>query len=67
MEEYHQSAHAVWDIKYHLVWNGRYAYSQTALTLFAVLIAAGVMSLAWMVLLTLVVFAEKVIPHGQRP
>ena len=34
--------------------------------LFAVLVAAGVMSLAWMVLLTLVVFAEKVIPHGQR-
>jgi predicted metal-binding membrane protein len=34
--------------------------------LFAVLVAAGLMSLAWMVLLTLVVFAEKVIPHGQR-
>jgi predicted metal-binding membrane protein len=33
--------------------------------LFAVLVAAGLMSLAWMVLLTLVVFAEKVIPHGQ--
>jgi predicted metal-binding membrane protein len=34
--------------------------------LFAVLVAAGVMSLAWMLLLTLVVFAEKVIPHGKR-
>ena len=34
--------------------------------LFAVLVAAGLMSLTWMVLLTLVVFAEKVIPHGQR-
>jgi predicted metal-binding membrane protein len=34
--------------------------------LFAVLVAAGVMSLAWMLLLTLVVFAEKVLPGGQR-
>lgn len=30
--------------------------------LFAVLVAAGVMSLAWMLLLTAVVFAEKVLP-----
>jgi predicted metal-binding membrane protein len=30
--------------------------------LFAVLVAAGVMSLAWMLLLTLIVFAEKVLP-----
>lgn len=34
--------------------------------LFAVLVAAGVMSLAWMALLTLLVFAEKVLPLGQR-
>ena len=34
--------------------------------LFAVLVAAGVMSLAWMLLLTLVVFAEKVLPWGRR-
>jgi predicted metal-binding membrane protein len=34
--------------------------------LFAVLVAAGVMSLAWMVLLTLIVFAEKVLPLGRR-
>jgi len=34
--------------------------------LFAVLIAAGMMSLAWMLLLTLVIFAEKVLPHGPR-
>ena len=33
--------------------------------LFAVLVAAGVMSLAWMLLLTLVVFAEKVLPMGR--
>jgi predicted metal-binding membrane protein len=30
--------------------------------LFAVLVAAGLMSLAWMLLLTLVVFVEKVVP-----
>lgn len=34
--------------------------------LFAVLVVAGVMSIAWMLLLTLVVFAEKVFPHGRR-
>jgi predicted metal-binding membrane protein len=34
--------------------------------LFAVLVAAGVMSIAWMLLLTLVVFVEKVLPLGQR-
>jgi len=33
--------------------------------LFTVLVAAGVMSLAWMLLLTLVVFAEKVMPGGR--
>ncbi len=33
--------------------------------LFAVLVATGVMSLAWMLLLTLVVFAEKVLPVGR--
>jgi predicted metal-binding membrane protein len=34
--------------------------------LFAVLVAAGVMSLAWMLMLTLVVFGEKVLPYGGR-
>lgn len=34
--------------------------------IFAVLVASGVMSLAWMLLLTLVVFAEKVLPLGRR-
>ena len=34
--------------------------------LFAVMVAAGVMSLAWMLLLTLVVFVEKVLPQGRR-
>lgn len=33
--------------------------------LFAVLVATGVMSLAWMLLLTLVVFVEKVLPLGR--
>ena len=26
MSEYHHSAHAVWDIKYHLVWITKYRY-----------------------------------------
>jgi len=34
--------------------------------LFGILGAAGVMNLAWMLLLTLLVFAEKVLPLGQR-
>jgi predicted metal-binding membrane protein len=34
--------------------------------LFAVLVAAGVMSMAWMLLLALVVFAEKMLPLGHR-
>jgi predicted metal-binding membrane protein len=33
--------------------------------LFAVLVAAGVMSLAWMLLLTLVVFVEKTLPQAR--
>jgi len=33
--------------------------------LFAVLVAAGVMSIAWMLLLTVVVFVEKLLPYGQ--
>jgi predicted metal-binding membrane protein len=34
--------------------------------LFAVMVAAGVMSLAWMLLLTLLVFVEKVLAPGRR-
>ena len=34
--------------------------------LFAVLVAAGVMSVAWMLLLTLIVFVEKLIQRGRR-
>jgi predicted metal-binding membrane protein len=34
--------------------------------LFAMLAATGMMSLAWMLLLTLVVFAEKALPQGRR-
>ena len=34
--------------------------------LFAVLVATGVMSLAWMLLLTLIVFIEKLLPRGRR-
>jgi predicted metal-binding membrane protein len=34
--------------------------------LFAVLVAAGIMSIAWMLLLTVLVFVEKVLPYGDR-
>ncbi len=34
--------------------------------LFAVLVAAGVMSMAWMLLLTLVVFVEKMLPPSRH-
>jgi predicted metal-binding membrane protein len=34
--------------------------------LFAVMGAAGMMSLAWMLLLTLIIFVEKVLPQGPR-
>jgi predicted metal-binding membrane protein/DNA-binding CsgD family transcriptional regulator len=34
--------------------------------LFAAQLAVGVMSLTWMLLLTLIVFLEKVVPQGQR-
>jgi predicted metal-binding membrane protein len=34
--------------------------------LFALLVVAGMMSIAWMLLLTLVVAVEKLLPHGRR-
>jgi len=34
--------------------------------LFSVMVAAGMMSVAWMIVMTLVVFAEKVMPYGPR-
>ncbi len=34
--------------------------------LFAVLVAAGMMSIPWMLLLTLAIFAEKALLHGKR-
>ncbi|TKB84740.1 MAG: DUF2182 domain-containing protein [Mesorhizobium sp.] len=34
--------------------------------LFAVLVAAGIMSIAWMLLLTLVIFVEKLLQRGRR-
>jgi predicted metal-binding membrane protein len=46
-------------------WHGAYCLG-CCWALFAVLVVAGIMSLAWMLLLTLVVFAEKVFPHGRR-
>jgi predicted metal-binding membrane protein len=47
------------------LWHGAYCLG-CCWALFAILVVAGMMSLAWMLLLTLVVFAEKVFPHGQR-
>lgn len=47
------------------IWHGAYCLG-CCWALFAILVVAGIMSLAWMLLLTLVVFAEKVLPHGQR-
>jgi predicted metal-binding membrane protein len=47
------------------IWHGAYCLG-CCWALFAILIVAGIMSLGWMLVLTLVVFAEKVFPHGQR-
>ena len=47
------------------VWHGAYCLG-CCWALFAVLVVAGIMSLTWMLALTLVVFAEKVFPHGHR-
>ena len=47
------------------IWHGTYCLG-CCWALFAVLVAAGIMSMAWMLLLTLVVFVEKVFPQGQR-
>jgi predicted metal-binding membrane protein len=46
------------------IWHGAYCLG-CCWALFAILVVAGIMSLAWMLLLTLVVFAEKVFPHGR--
>ena len=47
------------------IWHGAYCLG-CCWALFAILVVAGIMSLAWMLVLTLIVFAEKVFPHGQR-
>jgi predicted metal-binding membrane protein len=47
------------------IWHGAYCLG-CCWALFAILVVAGIMSLTWMLVLTLVVFAEKVFPHGQR-
>jgi predicted metal-binding membrane protein len=47
------------------IWHGAYCLG-CCWALFAILVVAGIMSLGWMLLLTLLVFAEKVVPHGQR-
>lgn len=47
------------------IWHGAYCLG-CCWALFAILVVTGIMSLGWMLVLTLVVFAEKVFPHGQR-
>ena len=47
------------------IWHGTYCLG-CCWALFAVLVAAGVMSVAWMLLLTLAVFVEKVLAQGRR-
>jgi predicted metal-binding membrane protein len=47
------------------IWHGAYCLG-CCWALFAILVVAGIMSLAWMLVLTLVVLAEKVFPDGQR-
>lgn len=47
------------------LWHGVYCLG-CCWALFAVLVAAGVMSVAWMLLLTLVVAIEKLLPLGKR-
>jgi predicted metal-binding membrane protein len=47
-------------------WHGLYCLG-CCWALFGVMVAAaGMMSIVWMLLMTLVVFAEKVLPHGPR-
>jgi predicted metal-binding membrane protein len=47
-------------------WHGLYCLG-CCWALFSVMVAAaGMMSIAWMIMMTLVVFAEKVLPHGPR-
>jgi predicted metal-binding membrane protein len=48
------------------VWHGLYCLG-CCWALFGVMIAAaGTMNIAWMLIMTLVVFAEKALPHGPR-
>jgi len=48
------------------LWHGLYCLG-CCWALFGVMVAAaGMTSIAWMLLMTLVVFAEKVLPHGPR-
>jgi predicted metal-binding membrane protein len=48
------------------LWHGLYCLG-CCWALFSVMVAAaGMMSVAWMLLMTLVVFAEKALPHGPR-
>jgi predicted metal-binding membrane protein len=48
------------------LWHGLYCLGCCWVLFGVMLAAAGMMNIAWMLLMTLVVFAEKVLPHGRR-
>ena len=48
------------------LWHGLYCLGCCWALFGVMLAAAGMMSIAWMLLMTLVVFAEKALPHGPR-
>jgi predicted metal-binding membrane protein len=47
-------------------WHGLYCLGCCWALMGVMLAAAGMMSIAWMLAMTLVVFAEKALPHGRR-
>jgi predicted metal-binding membrane protein len=48
------------------LWHGLYCLGCCWALFGVMLAAAGMMSIAWMLLMTLVVFAEKALPHSRR-
>src|SRR5262249_50922098 len=48
------------------LWHGLYCLGCCWALFGVMLAAAGMMSVAWMLVMTLVVFAEKALPHGPR-
>ena len=48
------------------LWHGLYCLGCCWALFGVMLAAAGMMSIAWMLVMTLVVFTEKALPHGSR-